>query len=889
LTSQFPLTHTDSSCSEQACTGTANVLTEMQGSPPVINKLLESVESSDEAVDAFASFRKLCLHNDPVLQTASGDVQVGCFVKLIKYAQCRPNAHRRVFECATTLRDSAGWTTFDAEDVFKELQIAGFKDGWESLNATAVDDAQALGKPGTTDGETTNETHDKDATVVHRLHLHFNNFAELVLKAEGDSERRQEIKTLIVDYKAQMVKHQQNARLHFPFAGLVSSGKTTMLNSVAVNTLFGFPQDVELLPSDILENTAAVTVLELDSGSPNIQVHKEVVKYEAKGMSSQASGADAANMRIVQSTSMQDKRSFAQLKDFQQELPKMLSDLSSSSDCLQRLVVKLPYPFYPFYKHSKETGGVKSFRNSSWFWGKPDSPKVSWTSHHSVAPILVDTPGLDSPWVKHHLLTLLEEKCFVFTFLVDMMKPNAFGKQGFEVLRYLNERVRVPFPPIIVFTKWEQFCEQWQNPRFKRSAKGESPEQVAQRLINTVLVRLKQAGVSSMPFFAAVDGLSSLQPEAQVRDPEEMSEVVSAKGDICKFMHNLHELGTQVATPLFLHRWLSLLVNHTQKMVNIVLQDDEAARLVTTSAMGEVKQLGQAIKTKFKDSVSKYFDDIEWTKVGVLKFSPPEPFTKSDCAVNRIPAEFDIAFSNFQESHENIEQQGLAIKAIAEVTIHQVTLAIMKDMQVYEQDAMDDFHTRLWHSIPNRAPLIADSVKLPAHQRTLAQTLTGVGTIGGISLGVGWAISSIPLGVFAGLGILVALPVMIGGLALMQRFELGFWTWEGCEKKALDVVFQSLESAVPCMKATLVGAFSDQVDEFMKSIDEFRFASTGREDTRQAVDILEDLAKEKNLVEERLQVVLKFSRETQWLAGNPRLEQLVMRLANNAYQATQEP
>ena len=41
--------------------------------------------------------------------------------------------------------------------------------------------------------------------------------------------------------------------------------------------------------------------------------------------------------------------------------------------------------------------------------------------------------------------------------------------------------------------------------------------------------------------------------------------------------------------------------------------------------MGEVKQLGEAIKSKYEESVSRYFEGIEWTKEGVTSFCPPDP------------------------------------------------------------------------------------------------------------------------------------------------------------------------------------------------------------------------------------------------------------------------
>merc|ERR1712226_1250672 len=115
------------------------------------------------------------------------------------------------------------------------------------------------------------------------------------------------------------------------------------------------------------------------------------------------------------------------------------------------------------------------------------------------------------------------------------MKPNPFGNQGFESLKFLmDKRQANPFPPVIIFTKWEKFLHQWDDKKFvRKEAKGQTSNQVARRLLEMVCSKLREADIKDAPFVAAVNAVDALEPEDDTDDidEEERSAIRKAKGE----------------------------------------------------------------------------------------------------------------------------------------------------------------------------------------------------------------------------------------------------------------------------------------------------------------------------------------------------------------------
>merc|ERR1719210_732633 len=96
----------------------------------------------------------------------------------------------------------------------------------------------------------------------------------------------------------------------------------------------------------------------------------------------------------------------------------------------------------------------------------------------------------------NHLSSILNDKAFALCFLVSLEEGNPFGNHGLEL----------KFPPVVIFTKWELKRKHWDDPRWvRRAAKGQTREEYLRQTIRLVFNKLVKAGVTTMPFFAAMN------------------------------------------------------------------------------------------------------------------------------------------------------------------------------------------------------------------------------------------------------------------------------------------------------------------------------------------------------------------------------------------------
>lgn len=281
-----------------------------------------------------------------------------------------------------------------------------------------------------------------EAERIEELYHLFQRFCELALLAAESEDQQSEVLAVRAQTAQTWSEYGRNSQLHYVFGGLVSSGKTTLLNSWLINSLKDFPSGIELLPSDMLENTATIAILDVSAAHEQLSVRKETV---------QVVDDRAASETLVISA----KATAASVERLQEDVKVVLQQLQKEPGWIRRLVVELPFQFAPLQGVQKTKANWLSHRLRSFgIWGAPKNSKMSM---RNMSPVIVDTPGLDSMFVKHQLLNLLEEKTCVYCYLVDMMKPSPFGNQGFETLKYLMDNLQAPFPPVIVFTKYEMF------------------------------------------------------------------------------------------------------------------------------------------------------------------------------------------------------------------------------------------------------------------------------------------------------------------------------------------------------------------------------------------------------------------------------------------------
>eukprot|EP00931_Biecheleriopsis_adriatica_P080806 TRINITY_DN5415_c0_g1_i1.p1 TRINITY_DN5415_c0_g1~~TRINITY_DN5415_c0_g1_i1.p1 ORF type:complete len:886 (-),score=161.70 TRINITY_DN5415_c0_g1_i1:99-2756(-) len=851
--------------------------------------------TSDDFADAFKEFYGICKQ----LVKAAGQVdevpsedRIACAKNLVHLAVHRKVLRKQVHDCVTKLRLLQNWkSSVDGSAAQHVLTQAGFCGGWDALlgcNAGYADDGEDCKDYDPVSflfcGE---ENHERMA----ELYEVFRQLCRLALAAEEKEERRKELQSTLEQMKKWWTVHAQDVRLHYVFGGLVSSGKTTMINSWLVNSLEGYPNE-ELLPSDILENTSSVTVLEIIPWETLLTVRHETHRYHELEEGA-CSGLRRTNSNSEPKKVMQ--ASCETVPELAEKLRGFLSQIQPEAGVVNRTLVQLPFRFVPLLPDKPELKRAW-FRRKLWPGEEGSHVHEAPALPARMAPVIVDTPGLDSLFVKQQLAFMLQNSSCVYCFLVDMMKPNAFGSQGFETLKFLVERLHVPFPPVIVFTKWEKFQRQWEDPKFRRmEAKGETAEQLAGRLMDKMFAKLIQARIKVIPYFAAVDSLTALMPIEENLDDSEKKEINQAKYDMSHFMVKLHNLGNRLASPLRNHRASCALIEHTQQVVNIVMRDSEDAKILNQRALTELTDVTAGIKDKFKANVERYFSNIQWTKMGVSIFEPPLPFNRDDCAVSLIPTKVHDALESYKATNPTEKCKANAVLAIANAASKEIQHQILRNMNRLEEDALKEFESKLWEKVGNRKALLSDC------QMSIFQRILGIGTMFGGVLGgfttyayASYAVSSAAAvsGAVSGAGIgagaimcvsmAAIVPIALGAACLVSD-QIGWWKWEDCEDKAFEEVLAALKKSQRDIIDTVCNTFEKQVDTMMVKLDEYRIPATAREDTRTAEKVFDDVHREKQNAERAVQELLNVGTDDRWLAGSQELKMVWQVAAKKAF------
>ena len=663
---------------------------------------------------------------------------------------------------------------------------------------------------------------DEAAKNLEALHKALLELLELPLVAEADEGRRGKLNEVKCHYKKEYQRMLTDKNLHFVFAGLVSTGKTTLVNSLLAYSFKG-KWTGEMLPSSALENTAIVTMFACTQGLDQIRARSEAVCRTTCGHGD----ATRYDSRLDPSWTR-----FKSMEELREKIPGMLKKLASSAEGFKRLIVDIPHSldFIPDI-HRKASGFYPS-------------------------EVIVDTPGLDSVGLKEHLVSILAEKCYVCCFLVDVHSPSPFGKDGFKVLQFLKQKSKVMFPPVIIFTKMRALEESAQNTTWKKA----NPNGLNGRLkdlVNHMLDKLEAAG-SLKPFFADVDALWASQDIEKESDPNNKKQIEAAQEGLSKFATDLLCLGRDIATPLDQCMRLQLQTQTTQKMVNIIHQKD-GQRLLQGKDLDDLKQLGETLKCKFSDKVDKYFD-VDWTCPDPLgMYEPQPPFNRDTCAICKIPPEFKRIFQGYKEENDGIRDKSKVVQDIAELTNEQVLDMIANDLNKYETEAIETFKANVWLKVGKDIQGLEKHFAFSFWQYLVASGL-GAGAILGLAAGVPfYAGGLLYFGAATAVGMAVFTPFALIFATWMHQDTLGGWTWADAEKTSWAVVREACEKNFPKISEQVKNGFSKKVDEILARIEEHREAPGSRVATIQhsATRGYKDVA-------ERLQEILS-AREDRWL------------------------
>ena len=662
------------------------------------------------------------------------------------------------------------------------------------------------------------ETFNSEEEALHKALLEL---LELPLVAKADEGRRGKLNEVKCDYKKEYQRMLTEKNLHFVFAGLVSTGKTSLMNSLLAYFFKG-NWTGEMLPSSALENTAIVTMFACTEGSDQIRARSEAVCMTTP---------DDGDSTRYESRLDPSWTRFKSMGELQEKIPGMLKKLASSAEGFKRLIVDIPHSldFIPDI-HRKASG-------------------------LSPSEVIVDTPGLDQVGVKEHLVSMLAEKCYVCCFLVDVNSPSPFGKDGFEVLQLLKQKSQVMFPPVIIFTKMRALEESAENRTWKKA----NPNGLNGRLkdlVNHMLDKLEAAG-SLKPFFADVDALWASQDIEKESDPHDKKKIKAAQEGLSKFATDLLCLGRDIATPLDQCMRLQLQMQTTQKMINIIHQED-GQRLLKGKDLDDLKQLGETLKCKFSEKVDKYFD-VDWRCADAFgMYEPQPPFNRDTCAICKIPAEFKRIFRGYGFSSEPMCKM---VQEVAERTNTQVLGMIANDLNKYEAEALKTFKADLGLKMGTIIQDLEKDLDLTTFCYVVGDNLRASAIVGGVATVSGLFVT----------GFLHVGSATLCGMAVFLSRALGYAAWletwpkEGAEKTSWEVILDACQKNFPKIGENVKNGFSNKVDDILKRIEEHREAPANSEDSGSGVARIQHSAtRGYKDVAKRLQEIL-LAREDRWL------------------------
>jgi len=689
----------------------------------------------------------------------------------------------------------------------------------------------------------------------------FFELANLADKSEsGDNPRYLQEKASV---KRKLKAQENNRALHNIIAGPTSAGKSTLINA---ELMLCIPDvKVELLKTAHLENTKIVTIVDCSCSNTVITKQIELIKPGGEN-------------------DVEPEETFTSIEH-------LVADIQNDKVPTEgrRLIIKLP---------RTKSQGLTDEKAHLEEWDF--KPLIYSTKNRHVDTLnalvnaegeekeqdygdfrIVDVPGHDSPKVKMQILSLLENRYFVFIYLLDLTQPKAFGKEGREILRHLVENLQQPFPPVFIFTKWEEFKSLYENFIWRRShAAGKTLEDMVLEYMRTAAGQIIESGLSQRPYFAAVNARSMVEdlnkPPEGVPDLEGWkAETLKQRRDFLEVHNNVLRLGSTVAEPLRVIQYLTTITRSTQEVVNCVLRNDEHSRIVTASSMSDVKQVKENIIVKYNAKVDEYFDVREWTKEGVLKYKPPNGISKDDCAISKLPHYISKNLRTYQRNHPDESSLSKAAEKIVDDVFQEYAETVETNLKKLTVENLKAFHCY----VKEVSKLKDEQVLLNLIEPSLAGSLVGYGVAaaGGAAAVAGSILTIAEVFAYTGaitvgsVGIVILGSVaLIGSVGYLMNNKWGLWEWESCERVVWKLVGDALKEKTNQFKKHFKDGFQKKANDWVKKIDEYRIPGGESEQIKKAQLILGNGGAIMNAMLKELDEELKAS-DNRWLGGDTEL------------------
>ncbi|CAE7354401.1 unnamed protein product [Symbiodinium sp. CCMP2592] len=844
----------------------------LAGSPGMSERIFKFMDADTRNDDESQAFQEL---RDFIMRKAKSDVgclsdgvdvktMVAFLRRLHDFGGRKTTQIRRIGEVLSTLESNAGgpWSAHIKEAREKMFSLpTPVPPGFRALVGASHFQGGCQAKDVTgkcRDAESSESvvkdelTFSQEDTPQHLLHLHegLQELLSLLLFAEKDDDSRARLNEITAAYNMGWKEILEDKDLHYVFGGLVSTGKTTLVNSFLANVCAEQGPQAEwqgdMLPTAALENTAAVTMFAFRAArSSKISVRLEHVCFIGSPDERTAKFQSASDQ-------LDGVTEIDTMQVLQGRMPELLAQLSRADSGFKRLIVEMP-------------GTMKVLpKPEDFFFTVP-------------AEVVVDTPGLDSPGIQHHLVSVLSQKCFLFCFLVDVTSPSPFGNHGFEVLQFLKQKSEMMFPPVIVFTKWELMKEQATLRSWKR-ANPKGLEDRVKNLVSALLNKLDEAEIPYTPFFASVNALLAGE-SVQGSDPDEFYDIRDAQAGLSCFIEDLVKLGRSIANPINQCRMLQLQNQCTQEIINLIHREDGEA-LLSAESISDMEAFGQALKDRFHKDVEDYFQNICWTSFGLASFTPSAPFNRETCAITQIPNDFEAVFQQYK-SHERNQHMLSKFKAVQDIVQHtllKVQSNIVMNLSKYEAKAIESFKRKLWKHFGMKDKHVKKHLDFAYWQYAVGAGLGGGSILAGIASG-NWAIAS---GIsastyFTGAATCIGMSVAGAGLLVMMTWwgkdQIGGWTWEGAKTASWDAVMEACQKNSGKIGEHVTNTFNRKVDDIIRKMKEHRIVPSSEVPQSKAAVIHNQTRKGYRDVAKRLNDILQ-SRRDRWLGQPCELKQI---------------
>ena len=173
---------------------------------------------------------------------------------------------------------------------------------------------------------------------------------------------------------------REDDMIHIVFSGVVASGKTTLINSTLINGLRDFP-DVNLLPTDILENTGASTVIRLPVPSDptgRIQVEYATAKLSdlREDQAPEHAEPEAEQCSVDDAEAKAPQLEFESVEKLRAAMCEAQARLkrSRTQDDIKRMIITMPYQVISLSREvaAKPESTVGFQLQTVWTWSGPE-------------------------------------------------------------------------------------------------------------------------------------------------------------------------------------------------------------------------------------------------------------------------------------------------------------------------------------------------------------------------------------------------------------------------------------------------------------------------------------------------------------------------------------